>query len=128
MSNGLRVVAALMQAEREGGEARGGLGGQRVAGLLGPEALGVGEGVPQQVALRPVEEVVEREGVDLLDGVCPVGPDQDAVHVGHDEERRVIERASIAEELIEGWVERAAEALVLPPEATFAPDVGPALA
>ena len=128
VGDGLGIMAAFAQALGEGDEAAGGLLGQRLAGLARPEAFGVGEGGGEQVAFGAVEQVVQREGGDLLDGVGPVGVDHDPVHVGGDQERRVLQRVLVAEELAVGGFERDAEALVLPAEAAAPPDVGPAAA
>ena len=128
MRDGLGRVAIVAQALGEGGEFGGGVLGQRVAGFGRFEAAGVGEGGEQRVAVRGVAQVVERDGVGLLDGVGPVGADDDAVHVGHDQERRVLERDGVVEELTVGGVEVCVLSLLFPAEAALAPDVGPAFA
>ena len=128
MGDALRRVAAVAQPLGEVDEAAGGVLGQALAGLLRLPPLGVGEGGAQQVALGGVAQVVEGKGGLALDGVGPVGADHDPVHVGGDQQRRVLQRHGVVEELAEGGVEVAVAALVLPGEAVLAPDVGPALA
>ena len=46
--------------------------------------------------LAPSSRSSSGEGVRLLDGVGPVGADDDAVHVADDEQRRVLQRAGVA--------------------------------
>jgi hypothetical protein len=54
--------------------------------------------------------------------------DPEAVHVGDNQQRRVIQRNCILLELGESLVEILALALVFPGEAALAPDINPALA
>jgi hypothetical protein len=63
---------------------------QRLPGLGRAELLGIGKGELEPVALRTVEQVLRGELVDLLHRVGPVGVDEDAVHVGHDQKGRVL--------------------------------------
>ena len=82
VGDGLRRVAALAQAQREGGELRRRpRRSARRGSCCGFSRSGSVKAALEEVALRAVEEVVEREGVGLLDGVGEVGADDDAVHV-----------------------------------------------
>ncbi len=82
----------------------------------------------EDAALVGVEQVVERERIGLLDGVGEVGADLDRGQVRHDQQRRVLERLAVLEELVVGLAKVRVPALVLPGEGPTLPDVGPALA
>ncbi len=60
--------------------------------------------------------------------VRPVGVDADAVHVGHDQQRRIVPRDGILLTLGEGLVENPGLALVFPGKTVLAPDGRPAVA
>ncbi len=77
--------------------------------------------------LAGVEQLVEGEAVDLLDGAGEVGVDLDRLDVGDDEQRRVFQRLAVLEELLVGAVEVGVLALVLPGERAALPHIGPAL-
>jgi hypothetical protein len=62
------------------------------------------------------------------DRVGPVGDNPEAVEIAGDQERRILERERVALQLIDGVVEAATAALVLPAEAAALPDIRPALA
>ena len=79
-------------------------------------------------AAAAVDQVVEGEDVLLLDHVGPGRVDLDLLHVGDDQQRRVVERALIELELLQRRAEVLALALVLPGEAAALPHVGPAVA
>nr|WP_240790283.1 hypothetical protein [Rhodobacter sp. SY28-1] len=128
MGDGLRIMAAGAQPLGDLGKAIGSFLGQDLAGLLGLEAFGVDEAGLEKVALGPVKQVFQGDLVHLLDGVGPVGVDADAVHVGHNQQRRVFQRDSVLLKLGEGGVQVLALALVFPGEAVLAPDIGPAFA
>jgi hypothetical protein len=64
----------------------------------------------------------------LLHRVGEVGVDADAVHVGHDQQRRVFERDAILQELRKGFVEVLSRPLIFPGEMALAPDIGPTIA
>ena len=60
------------------------------------------------------------------DAVRPVGADAEPLHIGDDQQRRVLQGQGVLPELIERRVEVGALALVLPGEVMALPDVGPA--
>ena len=62
------------------------------------------------------------------DAVRPVGANPEPHHVGHDQQRRVLQRQRVLPELVERRVEVGAPPLVLPGEVVALPDVGPAVA
>ena len=62
------------------------------------------------------------------DAVRPVGADPEPHHVGHDQQRRVLQRQRVLSELVERRVEIGAPPLVFPGEVVALPDVGPAVA
>lgn len=66
--------------------------------------------------------------MDLRDGVGPVGVDEDAVHIGDDQERRVLQRYGVLLDLGQGAVDVLGLAFVFPGEAVLAADIGPTLA
>ena len=125
----LRLVAApaqlLGQARRSWRAASSVTCGGR---LRRAERVGLGEDGAQQRQARRVEQVVQPDLDHLLDGVGEVGVDLEAVHVAHDQERRVLQDFAVLEELLVGGVEVLVLALVLPGEEALLPDVGPALA
>ena len=65
---------------------------------------------------------------NLVDRVGPVRMDANAVHVRHDQQRRIIKRNGILLELQERLVEILALALVFPGKTVLAPHIGPAIA
>ena len=121
-------VAAVAQALGEGGErsAASAVSASRV--FFGFSRSGSTKAARSRSRFAAVEEVVEHERVGLLHGVGPVGADHDAVHVGDDQQRRVLQRDRVVQQLGVGGVEVLVLALVLPGEGALAPDVGPALA
>ena len=126
--HGARVVAALPQALRDRREGRRRPLGERLPGLAGPQPLGAGERMPEQVAGARVGEVVEIEVVNAADAVGPVGADAEAHQIGDDQQRRVLQGQGVLPELLEGGVKVCAAALVFPGEVVTFPDVGPAVA
>ena len=65
--------------------------------------------------------------VRFVYGVGEIGVDDDAIHVAHDEQRRVLQVGSILQQLIVGFVEIGVLAFVLPAEEAFLPDISPAM-
>jgi hypothetical protein len=126
MRNGFRVVPAFPESLREGGEAARRLLGQPLARLARAQPFGVEEGRGEEIACRAVCQVLDVEGMHLLDGVGPVGVDPEPRHVRHGQERRVLERDGVLLQLGKGPVEVLLRTFVLPREAFAAPDVGPA--
>jgi hypothetical protein len=91
----LRVFAVLAQQLGQLGElARRGLG-DLCGGLRGAEGLVIIEDIAQALEPGRREQVVERDGEDLLDGVGEVGMDDDLLDVGDDQQRRVLERLAV---------------------------------
>ena len=66
--------------------------------------------------------------VPFRNGVGPIGADHDALHVARHQQRRVLQRAGILQELAMGSIEVLVLALVLPREPAAAPHVSPSLA
>ena len=128
MRDAVGFVAPFAQPLRQTREFGGGFLGQLLPGLFRLELFRIEEGLLEPVALRAVEQVVEREVVHFLHGVGPVGVDPDQAHVGRDQKRRVFERDRILLELGEGLLQVGVAALVFPREAALAPDVGPSFA
>ena len=124
----LGIVTALSQRLGDGGERRRHALGERLPGLSWPQTVGVGERPLQPVAGRRIGQVVELEFVRLADAVRPVGADPEPHHVGHDQQRRVLQRQRVLPELVERRVEVGAPPLVFPGEVVALPDVGPAVA
>ena len=99
----LRVVAALAQVLRQLDELLRHLLGQRLARLAGLELLdlGLGERLLEDLAPARVGQLRQRERVHLLDRVGPVGVQLDPLHVGDDQQRRVLQRAHVVLQLLE---------------------------
>lgn len=97
--------------------ARGFLG-QGLARLARLEVFRVRAGALELFAQLPVDQILEAEFVNLLHRVDPVGVDADAVDVGHDQQRWILQCDRVLQELREG--------LVFPSEAALAQDIGPA--
>ena len=123
-----RVVPALAKRLGDGRERRRHPLGERLPGLPWPQTFRVGERPFQPVTGRRLGQVVELELVRPADAVRPVGADPEPHHVGHDEQRRVLERQGVLPELVERRVEIRPLALVFPREVVALPDVGPAVA
>jgi hypothetical protein len=81
----------------------------------------------QAHALRR-EQIVELDREHLLHRVGEVGMDRDLLHVGHDEQGRVLQALAVLQQLLVGFGEVGVFALVLPGEKAALPDIGPALA
>lgn len=52
-----------------------------------------------------------------------VGVNAEAIHIAHHQQRRILQRLSVAEELVEGRVKVFALALILPAEEPALPDI-----
>ena len=122
----VRVVAALLQGERQLGEGRRGALGQRLPAFPGPQPLRVRHRPFEQVAFRGVRQIVQCELVRPADAVGPIGADAEPRHVRDDQQRRILQRQCVLPELGEGGVEVGVLALVLPGEVVPLPHVGPA--
>lgn len=75
-----------------------------------------------------IDKISQVDFMDLLDCVRPVGVDANTVHVGHDQQRRVLQCDGVLLKLGKGAVEVFLLALVFPREAAVLPDVRPAIA
>ena len=128
MRHQMRRMAAIAQPLRQRGELAGGFLGQGLPGFRRLEDVGIGEGGAQFLALASVDQVFKVEIMHLLHRVGPVGVDADAVHVGHDEQRRIFQRDAVLQKLVERRVEVLARAFIFPGEAAAFPDIGPAFA
>ena len=124
----LRIVTALSQRLGDGRERRRHALGERLPGLSWPQTFGVGERPLQPVPRRRIGQIVELELVRPADAVRPVGADPEPHHVGHDQQRRVLQRQRVLPELVERRVEVGPPSLVFPGEVVALPDVGPAVA
>ena len=102
--------------------------GELLAGLAGPQPLGVRERPLELVTGRRVHQVVDRELVSLADAVGPVGADAKPRHVGDDQQGRVLQRQHVLPQLSECRVQVGVLALVLPGEVVALPHVGPTAA
>jgi hypothetical protein len=70
MRHPFRVTATGAQALGEARKFLSGFLGQKLPGLGGFQAFGVLERVAQQVAVGGVGQIGQRDGVNLLNGVC----------------------------------------------------------
>jgi len=108
------------------------LGGGPLRDLFNPrpwfEPLGVDEQGFEDLPILLLRQVLEGEGIDRLGRPGEVGMNLEPVHVGDDEQGRVVERLPVAQELVVGGFQVLVLALVLPGEVALLPDVGPALA
>src|SRR5690606_34300406 len=111
----------------EAGEVGGGLGGDVLRRLLRLQPLRVEENGAQDVALLRLQQVVQLQRGRLLYCVREVGVNDDALHIGDDEQRRVKQRLAVLEKLLVSRVEVGVFALILPGEKALLPHVGPAL-
>lgn len=123
----LRTLAPPTQQIGQPRELAGRLPGDLLRGLRRAQLRGVVEGVVEMPALLGHQQIVQCDRVDALDGVGEVGVNEDAFDIGDDEERRVLQRLAVLEQLLIGAVQVGVLALVLPGEVALLPDVGPAL-
>ncbi|MGC4108308.1 MAG: hypothetical protein QM753_18460 [Thermomicrobiales bacterium] len=86
VGDGVRGVATGVQTEGDLAEFAGGFLGDGGNGEIGAEAGGIGENGAEDALGLGVGEGGEVEGIDLLDGICEVGVDLEAVEVADDEE------------------------------------------
>ena len=124
----VRVLTAFPQRLRDRRERPRRLLGERLPRLARPQPLGVRERPLELVAGRRVRQVVQAELVGPADAVRPVGADAEPLHVGDDQQRRILQRQRIQPELAERGVEIGPPALVLPGEVVPLPHVGPTVA
>ena len=85
------------------------------------------EDLAQQVALSRIAQVFEFQLPGFMDLVGPIGVNVDLVHVGNNQQRRIVEGEGILPELRQSGVEVFALALILPAETLLTPHIGPAL-
>lgn len=102
--------------------------GDALAGEAGAEGFRLGEEAAEDVEVFGLREAGEVEGVDLFGGAGEVGVDFEAVKIADDQERRVVERFAVLEELVVGRLEVGPLLFVFPAEMVLHPDVGPAFA
>ena len=121
------VLAALLQAGGQLAEAPRHLGGQLLGADAGLEAVGAAEDLAQDVELGRLQQVRQGQLNPARDRVCPVGVDDDPLHVADDQIGRVLQVERIGLELAQRSVQVLVLALVLPAEAALAPDVRPAV-
>lgn len=86
----VRFVSASAQPLGQAGEFGGRLLGKLGARLFGLESIGIDKRLLQPLAHGAVEQVLEQDVVDLLYCVGDVGVDADAIHVGYDQQRRIL--------------------------------------
>ncbi len=120
-------IAELLGQIREGA---GGLLGKLATSLAWPQYLGIVKECMEdaQWLSRPVPQVDQSERVFTPDRIREVGADDEAIEVGDHEERRVLQRFPIVEELLVGPLEVLVMPLVLPAKVSAKPDVGPPIA
>ena len=126
VGNRMGFMAACAQPLGKLGEFLCRLFGQHLARLGWFQSFGIEEAIAQQVAGGTIEQIIQREFVDLLHRIGPVGVDAEPVHVADDQQRGIVQRDGILLKLREGAVEVLLLALILPGEAFLAPDIGPA--
>ena len=91
---------------------------------LGPEVLRLAEGPLQQAPFVGKYEVVERDRVDHLNCICEVRADHDPVHVGDDQQRRILQIVDIVLQLRIGRNEVFVLPFILPAKTSLLPHVG----
>jgi hypothetical protein len=92
------------------------------------QPVGVEEHRVQDREVTFAYEAVDRELVPARRGVGEIRPHDDPLHFRRGEERRIVERVLVLQELLAGGGQVGEPALALPGEAAQLPDVGPALA
>lgn len=92
-------------------------------GLSGLEIFGAIKQCSQQAEIAGFVDVVVGELVDLEDGAVEIGFNDKPVEVARDEQRRVLERFAIFQELLVRFVQVRVLPFILPPEAVFPPDI-----
>ena len=123
MGHTTRVVAAFPQRVGETGKTPGGIFGELLARRARLEAFGVLERPLKHPALVLQQQIVEREFVNLLHGVGEIRVQPDRLHIRNDEQWRVFESDSVAEQLRERRVQVLVLPLILPSEAVATPNV-----
>ncbi len=91
------------------------------------ERHGMVEHLVKHAALFRIEQIVQRQLVRALHCVGELGVDADDLHIGDDEQRRILQRVVILEQLLIRLIEVLVLALVLPGEVPLLPNVGEAL-
>ena len=97
-------------------------------GLLRAKGFGVVEDVAQVSQALRRQQIVERQGQRALDAVGEVAVDRDRLDVADDQQRRVLQRFPVLQQLAVGLLHAAARPFVLDGEVAAIPDIGPALA
>ena len=128
MGNLLGILAVAAQDGSQAGKVAGGSLGDFIDGLAGFELFRPEEGVAQDRQLVRIGEVGQLDLVVLLDGVGEIGMDDDLIGVRDDQQRRVLERLAVLEQLVVSLLQIFMLAFVLPTEVAAVPDVGPAIA
>ena len=123
-----RLVLPLAQVVGQFGKLPGHLLGDLLGSDGNAECLGGMKHILELLVTSRGQERVVGDLIDLLDRVGEVGVDEDALHVGYHQERRIVERLAVLEQLLIGFVEVSLFALVLHREMVFFPHIGPALA
>ena len=111
---GRALGAAFAQSIGQRGKALGGGLGDIAAGLLGAKALGVGPQPAQQGLLFGLIQLVQRHAVHFGRMAVELGVDADDQPVAHHQQRRVVERQAVTQQLFERLVQVAAGGLVFP--------------
>ena len=93
---------------------------------LGLEEVGILKQRAEQPQVLRAVDLLIGEFVRLLNRAVEVGADDVAVKIADDEQRRIQERFTVAQQLAVGFVEVLLLALVFPGEATLFPNVGKA--
>ena len=120
----LRLRTVLAQLIGQLGELGRGLAGNVFGSQRGFEKIGIGEDRAELFQASGREEIVEREGADLFDAVGEIGMDDNAIDVRDDQQRRILQRLTILQELLIGFIEIGVLAFVFPREETFLPHIG----
>ena len=122
------VDPALPHALGDRADPAGGVGRDGHAGHAGLQLVRVVEDGADDLDVPGVAEFVERDLVDLLHGAGEVRMDDQPVHVADDQQRRVLQRLAIFQELVVRGRQVFMLPLVFPAKEPALPDVGPAVA
>ena len=124
----LAVFAALADGFGDAGELDGRVPRDGGGGFFRAQLFGVGEDPFQNLALGRVDEFFQANGAHFFRVAAEVRVNDDALAVGHDEQRRGFEVVGVVGELAEGFIEVASWFFVFPAEMAAFPDIGPAVA
>ena len=126
VSRRLGIVALGTQHLRQPGKLFSGFLGQGLAGLARLQTFRVGERPLEPLAFGRIVQIIQRQLVNLLDGVGPVGMDTKPLQIAHHQQRRILQRDGVLLQLKIGGFQVLALALVLPAETAALPHIGPA--